>query len=75
MWHVWATREVHRIFWWGDLRKGDHLGRPRRKWHYGIKINLREVRLGVMGRIDLAEYRNRWRVLVYAVMNTMRGIS
>jgi hypothetical protein len=25
MWHVWATREVHRGVWWGDLREGDHL--------------------------------------------------
>ena len=23
--HVWETGEVHRGFWWGDLRKGGHL--------------------------------------------------
>jgi hypothetical protein len=25
MWHVWGTGEVHRGFWWGDLREGIHL--------------------------------------------------
>jgi hypothetical protein len=24
MWRVWE-REVHREFWWGDLRERDHL--------------------------------------------------
>jgi hypothetical protein len=23
---VWEKREVHTGFWWGDLRKGGHLG-------------------------------------------------
>jgi hypothetical protein len=25
MWHVCETGEVHRGFWWGDLRERDHL--------------------------------------------------
>ena len=25
MWHVWETRELHIGFWWGNLRKTDHL--------------------------------------------------
>jgi hypothetical protein len=25
---LWGKKEVHRGFWWGDLRGGDHLGDP-----------------------------------------------
>ena len=45
------------------------LGRPRRKWEDNIKMDLQEVRCGVMDWIDLAQERDRWRVLVNAVMN------
>jgi hypothetical protein len=26
--NTYGEREVYRGFWWGDLRKGDHLGDP-----------------------------------------------
>ena len=38
MWHIWGTGEVHRGFWWGDLRERDHMedlgldGRIILKW-------------------------------------------
>jgi hypothetical protein len=25
MWHVRETADVHKVFWWGDLKKRDHL--------------------------------------------------
>ena len=45
------------------------LGRPRRRWEDNIKMNLQELGCGGMDWIELAEDRDRWRVLVNAVMN------
>jgi hypothetical protein len=45
------------------------LGRPRRRWEDNIKMDLREVGGGVAYWMDLAQDRNRWRALVYTVMN------
>jgi hypothetical protein len=44
-------------------------GRPRHRWEGNIKTDLQEVGCGGMDWIDLALDRNRWRVLVNAVMN------
>jgi hypothetical protein len=45
------------------------LGRPRRRWEDNIKTDLREVACGCVDWIGLAQDRDRWRVLVSAVMN------
>jgi hypothetical protein len=45
------------------------LWRPRRRWEDNIKMDLQEIGYGVMDWIDLAQDRDRWRVLVNAVMN------
>jgi hypothetical protein len=45
------------------------LGRPRRRWTDNNKMDLLEIGLSVVGRIGLAQYRYRWRALVYSVMN------
>jgi hypothetical protein len=45
------------------------LGRPRRRWEDNIKMDLREVGWGGMDWINLAQDRDRWRALVYTVMN------
>jgi hypothetical protein len=44
------------------------LERPRRRWKDNIKIDLLEVRCGGMGWIKLAQDRDRWWVLINAVM-------
>jgi hypothetical protein len=43
------------------------LGRPRRRWKDGIKMDLGEI--GWEGWIHLAQDRDRWRAVVNAVMN------
>jgi len=44
------------------------LGRPMHRWEDNIKMDLQEVGWG-MDWIDLAQDRDRWRVLVNAVKN------
>jgi hypothetical protein len=45
------------------------LGKTRRRWEDNIKMDLLEVGGGDMDWIELAQDRDRWRVLVNAVMN------
>jgi hypothetical protein len=45
------------------------LGRPRRRWEDGFRTDLREIGLGCVDWIRLAQDRDRWRAVVNAVMN------
>jgi hypothetical protein len=45
------------------------LGRPRRMWEDWIRMDLREIGLGDVDWIRLAQDRDRWRAVVSAVMN------
>jgi hypothetical protein len=45
------------------------LGRPRRRWEDGIRMDLREIGLGGVDWIRLAQDRDRWLAVVSAVMN------
>jgi hypothetical protein len=45
------------------------LGRPRRRLEEGIRMDLREIGLGSVDWIRLAQDRDRWRAVVSAVMN------
>jgi hypothetical protein len=45
------------------------LGRPRHRWRDGIRMDLREIVLGGVDWIRLAQDRDRWRAVVCAVMN------
>jgi hypothetical protein len=45
------------------------LGRPRRRWEDGIRMDLSEIDLGSVDWIRLAQNRDRWRAVVSAVMN------
>jgi hypothetical protein len=45
------------------------LGRPRRRWEDGIRMDLREIDLRGVDWIRLAQNRDRWRTVVSAVMN------
>jgi hypothetical protein len=43
MWHVRETAEVHKVFWWGDLRERDRLEDTGVEGKDNIKKGLREV--------------------------------
>jgi hypothetical protein len=45
------------------------LGRARRRWVDGIKMDLREIGWAGVDWIGLAQDRNQWRALVNTVMN------
>jgi hypothetical protein len=61
-------RKVHKIL----VGKPDGtrpLGRPRRRWEDGIRMDLGEIGLGGVDWIRLAQNRDWWRAVVSAVMN------
>ena len=71
-------RVVHRVR--VGKREGKRpLGRPRGKWEDNIKMDLQEVGGSCGYWMELAQDRERWRVLVSTVRNLrvpkMRGIS
>jgi hypothetical protein len=44
------------------------LERPRRRWEDGVRMDLREIGLGGVDWIQLAQDRDLWRAVVSAVM-------
>jgi hypothetical protein len=53
----------------GKPVRKESLGRPRHRWKDNIKMDLQEVGCKGMDLIDVAQDRDRWWALVYAVMN------
>jgi hypothetical protein len=45
------------------------LGRPRRRWEYNIKLDLREIGIDGTNWIQLAQDRVQWRAFVNTVKN------
>jgi hypothetical protein len=45
------------------------VGRPRRKWEDGIRMDLRDISMGGVDWIRLAQDRDRWRAVVSALTN------
>jgi hypothetical protein len=61
-------RNVDRVLV-GEPERRSPLGRPRRRWEDGIRMDLREIGCGGVQWIHLAQDRDHWRAVVNAVMN------
>jgi hypothetical protein len=61
-------RNAYRILV-GNPKGKRPLGRPRRRWVDNIKMDLSEIGWDGMDWIGLAQDRDKWRALVYTVMN------
>jgi hypothetical protein len=72
MWHAWE-RNVYRVLM-GKPEGKRPLGRPRRRWEGGIRMDLREIGWGSVDWIQLAQDRDWWRALVNTVTN-LRGLA
>jgi hypothetical protein len=67
---VGEGRKVYRVFL-GKPEGKRPRERPRRKWKDGIRMYLRETGWGSVEWIQLAQDIDRWRDLVYTVMNLL----
>jgi hypothetical protein len=61
-------RKVYKILV-GNPKGKTPLGRPRRRWEDGIRMDLREISCGGMDWIQWAQDRDQWQAVVNAVMN------
>ena len=66
--HMGEERGVCRVLV-GKLEGKRPLGRPRCRWVDNIRMDLQEVGCGYMDCIGLAQDKNRWKMVVSAVMN------
>jgi hypothetical protein len=69
--HVARTGEERKVynFLVGKPEGRRPLGRPRRRWENGIIMDHRDIGLGGVDWIRLAQDRDRWWAVVIAVMN------
>jgi hypothetical protein len=62
-----GDRIVYRVLV-GKSEGKSPLGKPRRRWEDGIRMDLRETGWESVEWIQLAQDRDRWRALVHTVM-------
>jgi hypothetical protein len=58
MWHAWERRGMCTGFSWESQKRP--LGRPRRRWEDGIKMDLRKIGWESVDWIQFAQDRDWW---------------
>jgi hypothetical protein len=66
--HMGEERKLYKVLV-GTHEGKRRLGRPRRRWEDWVTMDLREIGLGGVDWIRLAQDRDLWRAVVSAVMN------
>ena len=61
--------EAYIGFWWGNLRERDNLGDTGVDGRIILRWIFMKWDVGGMNWVELAQYRDRWRVFVNAVMS------
>jgi hypothetical protein len=69
MWHALDRRGKCTRVLVGKPERKRPLERSRRRWEYGIRMDVTEIGWGSVEWIKLTQDRDRWRVLVNTVMN------
>jgi hypothetical protein len=65
----WAGHEVQGFF--GKARRKETPRKTKRRWEEMIRMDLREIGLGGVDWVRLAQNRDRWRAVVSVVMNLL----
>jgi len=66
---LWGKEKVCTGFWWGNLRKRDHLENPGLDGRIILKLGLKKMGCEGMDWSDVAPDRDRWRALVKVIIN------
>jgi hypothetical protein len=69
MWHAWERRMYKVLV--GKPEGKRPLGRPRRRWEDGVRMDLGKIGFGGVDLIPLSQDRDQWRAVVSAVMNLL----
>jgi hypothetical protein len=66
--HVREERRLYKVLV-GKPEGKRPLGRPKRRWEDGIRIDLGEIGFGAVDWIRLSQDRDQWRAVESVVMN------
>jgi hypothetical protein len=68
MWLVGEIGEMHKAFWWRDLKEEDLLEDLVVDGRIILKLNFKTF-TGRVNWVDVDQYRDKWQAVVHAVIN------